>query len=366
MNAGLGVATRYVAHRVSWAVLGAWAVLAGFNAIVGLADDIGRMDEGGSLSQAVLGLVLTLPRRLYETFPTAAVIGSLLGLGGLAASAELTALRSLGLSRWRIGLAGLLGIGALTVLMMLTIETVVPFSERQADQLGASSGSESLQMGRLSGLWAREGRIFLNARAGSRQEVDGEGVIELRGVRLYEFDEAGRLQSLAEARAAEWRQGQWLLREVRRTRLDAASARVETAAQERWESQLDADALASTLAKPRHLSSAELLRNIEYLQRNELRASEFQNAFWARWMYPLQVLALVLATLPFAFGSLRSGGFGKRLFFGVAFGLGFLILQRMFVSLADVYRFHPLFAHLLPSLLLLGVGAWVARRDGGR
>jgi len=42
------------------------------------------------------------------------------------------------------------------------------------------------------------------------------------------------------------------------------------------------------------------------------------------------VLALCLAAIPFAFGSLRSGGAGKRLFMGIMFALAFWLLQMIF------------------------------------
>ena len=40
------------------------------------------------------------------------------------------------------------------------------------------------------------------------------------------------------------------------------------------------------------------------------------------WFYAFNVLALCLAAVPFAFGTLRSGGLGKRLFIGIVFALG--------------------------------------------
>jgi len=72
---------------------------------------------------------------------------------------------------------------------------------------------------------------------------------------------------------------------------------------------------------------------------------------------------LCLATLPFAFGSLRSGGFGKRLFLGILIGIGALLVQRMFVNLADVYRFDVRLGYLFPPLLIFGL-CWgvLARR----
>jgi lipopolysaccharide export system permease protein len=78
------------------------------------------------------------------------------------------------------------------------------------------------------------------------------------------------------------------------------------------------------------------------------------------------VLALCLAAVPFAFGSLRSGGLGKRLFIGILFALGFFLLQRQFVSLAGVYRsFDYRLAYAVPPMVMLAVSAVLFRRRSG-
>ena len=98
--------------------------------------------------------------------------------------------------------------------------------------------------------------------------------------------------------------------------------------EEHWTSQLDAAALAasaSNLWRPRYMSARDLRDGINYRKRNGLDASEFEEHYWGRWFYPVNVLALCLAAMPFAFGSLRSGGLGRRLFVGVVltgFALG--------------------------------------------
>src|SRR6185436_13152287 len=111
------------------------------------------------------------------------------------------------------------------------------------------------------------------------------------------------------------------------------------------------------------LSSSELNNNIEYLRRNQLDAGKFEGEYWSRWFYPINVIALCLATLPFAFGSLRSGGFGKRLFLGMLVGIGGLLAQRMSVDLADVYHFDVRWAYLLPPLLIWALcWGWLAKK----
>ena len=138
--------------------------------------------------------------------------------------------------------------------------------------------------------------------------------------------------------------------------------------EERWESQLDASALAanaSNVWRPRYMSGRQLEEGIEYRRRNGLDASEFEEHFWGRWFYPVNVLALLLAAIPFAFGSLRSGGLGRRLFVGIVFALGFWLLQTQVVKLAAVYRFDYRLAYLVPPALMLTVSWLLFRRRSG-
>lgn len=346
----------YVARAVLLAALGTWAVLLSFDLISALVGELDEVGEGGyTLGHALLYTLYTLPRRAYELFPTAALIGTVLGLGGLAARSELTAMRAVGVSRLRIGLGALVSLGLVAGLMMVNAETLAPQGEQGAQAVATSAKSGDVVMARVSGLWARDGGTFLNARDGQRREDGGRVWTELQGVRLFEFDEAGRLASLAVARSAEHRDGFWTLHEVRRTRFGEREATVEEAETERWETTLGEQVVSAAVTRPRYLSSSELRRNIDYLERNGLDAKAFENAYWARWFYPLNVVVLCLAALPFAFGSLRSGGFGKRLFIAVVIGVGYLLAQRLVVSLSDVYRFDARLAYLLPPAVLMAV-----------
>lgn len=355
----------HLARTVLMATLASWAVLVGFDLVLALVNELDEIGENGyTFGHALLYLVHTVPRRLYELFPTVALLGTLLGLGGLAAHSELTVMRALGLSKWRIGFGAMLSLALLAALMVASAELVGPAAEQRAQAIVNAAKARDLIVARQSGLWAREGRVFLNARAGTLHRSDGSSWTELQGVRLFEFDEEGRLLSLAEARIAEHRDGRWLLRDLVRQRFQPQSVATETAAEEVWESRLDSQMLATAVTRPRYLSSAELSANIEYMRRNALDAAAFENVYWSRWFYPLNVLALCLAALPFAFGSLRSGGFGKRLFIGIVLGIGFMLAQRLFASLGEVYRFDPRIAHALPPLLLLGLSWGVSARRG--
>jgi len=61
---------------------------------------------------------------------------------------------------------------------------------------------------------------------------------------------------------------------------------------------------------------------------------------------------LAFCAVPFAFGTLRTGGLGKRLFIGMALAVSYYFFQRAVVNMGSVYNFNLALANAMPSLLL--------------
>ena len=359
----------YTARVVLGTVLLTWAVLVGLDVVLATMDEIGNVGQGNyGFFSAMTYIAHSLPRRAYTMFPTAAVIGALMALGQMAASSELTALRALGVSRKRLSLSVAGPLLLLTGLMVVNGETLAPWAQRNADAMRSAARSSDMVVARYSGLWAREGDTFLNAQTGHERADGDDRWLELNDVRLFEFGNDGRLQSIAHAQIAEHRESGWLLRNVKRSYFEERAVTQTDVQEEHWESNLDSAALAanaSNIWRPRYMSSADLRDGIEYRKRNQLDASEFEEHYWGRWFYPLNVLALCLAAIPFAFGSLRSGGMGRRLFLGVVFALGFWLLQNQVVKMAAVFKFDYRIAYLVPPTLMMLVSWSLFRKRSG-
>jgi len=350
---------RLVAIAVLSSVGLTWLTIVGFDAIMILLRELNDVGQGQyTLTKAVTYVLLTVPRRCYEMFSYAALIGGLLGLGGLAGSGELTALRAAGLSKFRICASVVFALTTLTAVVMLIGETIGPYGEQKAQALQLAAKSKDFALAKGGSLWARDGDTVINARHGRARG----GEVDLSNVRLFVFDTEGRLDSLALAERAVHLAGTWTLYNVRRTNfgLDTASSTQES--EERWQSGLDPALLSLSIVQPQYMTLRDLDRNIFYLQRNQQDASAFRQAYWERLFYPISVLALAFCAVPFAFGALRSGGLAKRLFIGMVLALCFYFLQRAIVNMGAVYSIHPAIANLLPPLLLAMLAAVYFRK----
>ncbi len=353
----------YLAFSVLKATAVVWLILLGFDLISAFYNtfsDIGK--QGFSINHAMLSTLLTTPRRAYDLLPVVTVIGLLMGLGQLASKSELIAMASVGVSRLQIAMGALLPALVLSGLMVITNETIGIYSEKQALSHNTLK-SDKLTMAKYSGVWAKDGDLFFNARAGTAKGYGQASWLELADVRLYKFTQNGRLASITQAKTASNQGEQWMLNDVQNTFFDDNAVRLEKAASMPWRAQITNESLQASFSNPRHLGLLELRSNIDYLEKNQLDARVFRTAYWGRWFYPFKVLLLCLSVLPFAFGSLRSGGFGKSLFIGIVVGISAILLERLMVNLSDVYRFDVRIAFVLaPAAVFALCWGYLAKR----
>lgn len=351
---------RLLGRAVLGHTLVAWTLLLGLDFFIAFAGELSDLGKGRYGAWMAFGYVAwTLPRRAYESFTMAAIIGSVSALGGLSAHGEVTALRASGVSKLRIASSVLLTYLALSVLVVAAGEALTPWSEQQAQRVRAGAQSADLISSGRTGLWARDGAVLVHARRGA---LRGER-IRLFDVRLYEFDAQGQLLRLSAAKQARYADHSWTLMQVTRQDFSGDSVRSEQLPEVRWQGNLDPRILAQSIVDPRFLALAELRRSRAYLKQNQLDPLAYEAAYWQRVFYPVHLLALVFATLPFAFATLRSGGLGKRIWMGMVLAVGWYFLQRGLINIATVYQLNFLWVQVLPAaLLVLGAGVYFKRR----
>jgi lipopolysaccharide export system permease protein len=357
-------ADRLIGASVLGTLLLVWLVLTGFDALTQFVRQLGNIGKNGfTLYDAIAYIMLTVPRRLYQMFSNAALIGGLLGLGGLAATGELTALRAAGMSKLRIAASAAGVIAVLTLAVVIMGETAAPYGDQHAQAIQVRMRSSNLGS-TSSGLWARDGGKIINAKSAIATQDGDRTTVKLVDVRVYSFTDDGQVSVFSHGDSAIHDGNQWQMTNVRTTTLDAQGTHSSHEDTQTWASRLNPHVLEQSVIHPEYLSMADLRRNMRYLEANGQNPGAYAVAFWGRALFAVNTLVLVLCAMPFAFGSLRSGGLGKRLFIGIILAIGWYFLQGAVVNFGTVYGMPPLLANLLPTTLLVAGALAYFRRFG--
>jgi len=305
----------------------------------------------------------TSPRRLYDIFPFAALIGTLIGVGSLAQSNELVAMRAAGVHRKQISGYALAVIGACLVVLVAISELFVPALETNAQANRDQARSGEIRLDSQGALWVRDGRYMIRI---GQSIWDDSGQLQFSDVLVYELGEGLEPAATLAAQSAQHETGQWTLDEVILTSFNGNPA---TRREASWSlrSTISPELFNAAVTRPRLLATRDLIDMQSFLKDNALDAGPYTEALWERVFFPVNVLAMVLIGLPFALGGVfrqsPRGGLGLNVFAGIALGLTFFVLSRLVQGVVTLWPIPIWLGSLLPALLISTLAlALLARR----
>ena len=353
----MGMLDRYIGRSVFFSILAVLGVILGLALLFDFIDELGDMSGDYGVPQVVRFVLLSIPQRIYELLPMAALIGCLIGLGTLASSSELTVMRAAGVSLARMVGAVMRPLLVLMLAGVLIGEYVAPKTESLA-QTGrslahASGGAQTTR----HGLWHRQGDEYIHINS-----VQPGGM--LFGVTRYRFDAERRMQTASFAHTARYEVDHWVLQDVSTTYLLGDHSEVRSAPSERWDIELTPQLISVVASAPDSLSISGMWEYIHYLSEQGLSNARYWLSFWTKVLQPLVTAALVLLAISFIFGPLRSVTLGQRIFTGVVVGFSFRIVQEMLGPASLVFGFSPLLAVLVPACVCGTIGIVLLRRAG--
>lgn len=329
---------------------------------------VGRTgSDGYQLSHALLFVSLSIPNHLYELLPITVLIGTIFVMARLAQSSEFTIMRTSGMGPWQ-ALRTLLTLGGFFVLLTFAAgDYITPVTERAA-QLIKVRHLGSLTSG-ATGAWLKERQQDHSFAVNVRALTPDGGMLS---VRIFEFDEKGRLASQTHAASGQFATpGVWELQQVRRSSFlqqDSEEVRVEqlqTPALQ-WPTRISADMVAASLLKPDRMATVDLFQYIRHLDANGQSAQRYEIEFWRKVFYPLSCLVMVVLALPFAYLHFRAGGIAGYVFGGVMAGISFFLLNNVFGYAGNLQNWSPWLTAAAPgliySLLSLAAFGWLVLR----
>lgn len=351
----LTIYERYIAQTMFKATAMTLLILVVLLVFFGFIDEMDEVGEGAyTLADGFLVALLGAPRHVFEVFPVAALVGSLIGLGAMGAHGELIAMRSTGISLRQIVVAVVKAGLVMMLVVFLFGELVAPVSEQSGEQHRSEKLQENVTLKTRFGFWARDGRAFVNIRGilpGAR----------LQNIFVYEFDEQQRLTLTTHAKRAEHRGDHWLMFDIQQSQIAESGIERREFEQARWDSLLDPALLNAIIVTPSMLRIDELFHYISVMRANDQSATEYEVALWSKLAAPLATLVMLLIAIPFVLAHQRFVSMGQRIFLGIALGLGFHMLNRGMSYVAVVYELNPVVSALVPAAAFVAIGLWMMR-----
>ncbi|MEW6544977.1 MAG: LPS export ABC transporter permease LptG [Nitrospirota bacterium] len=307
---------------------------------------------------AILGyFVLRIPHILFQIAPLAVLMATLLTLGMLSRNHEVTAMRSCGISLYRIAAPFLCVALAVSLVLLGVSAEVMPLATTQAEYVKAAliEKKPSLASFKADRPWLQLGdQTLLKVEM---VEPDGR---TLRGIRLYRLGPDFQLTEITEAKRIRHTEQGWVLESGAHRRL-LPDGRLAVDLFDRLPvnmSQTPEDFNAWASLESEEMTLQALRGYIDRLQRDGYGFARSLTDYYGRVAFPF--VCVVMAVVGIALSLRRTGvrGGGMAVGIGQALVIGFLYwtTHSIAIALGRSGVLVPLLAGWIANLLFLSFG----------
>lgn len=324
--------------------------------ILDFMEKLARFSRAGASISAILQFFLyKIPEMVGQTMPFAVLMATLLSLGMLSRSSELTALRSCGFSIPRIVtpvlLLGLLFSG----LLLINSEFIVPGSYQRMEHIEKvvikKQGISTFF--RLNNIWFRSNNLILQAK------LFEPATRTLKGVTIWDLSSDMQPIRRMDAEQAVYEQGGWELLQVR-TRSFAGKGGVTAAARMPIPLQLKVDDLRILDNNADNFSFRKLREYAVSLEKGGYAAGRYRTMMHAKLALPFGAFVMVVLGIPFALKTGRSSGVAMGIGAGVAIGFAYFIINAAVQSYGRSGVLPPFVAAWGANVIFVLSGIWLS------
>ncbi|HEY8118380.1 MAG TPA: LPS export ABC transporter permease LptG [Methylophilaceae bacterium] len=354
------IINRYLAQEMISSILMIMIALLGMFSFFDLIQELESIGQGTyGIDNVLLFVLLSVPGHAYEVVPVAVLVGAMYTLGQFARHSELIVLRVSGVSIANIGIS-LLRVGLIFMLVSFVVgELITPLSEKTAQRMRIQATNSVVAQDFRSGFWVKDGNSFVNVE----DVLPDAGLLNIH---IYEFDNEFHLRTISNAKSGKYEGNGWNLNNVTQTKLEHDKVESKFFPEANWQSLIRPELLNVLLVVPEKMSAWNLYFYIHHLRENKQNTSRYEIALWAKMVYPVACIVMIILALPFGFLHQRSSGTSAKIFAGIMLGIVYQVLNRVFVHLGLLNNWSALFSAVFPTLLFFITGlvmlAWVEKR----
>lgn len=325
----MSILWRYLAR--TWLAMFAMSISAGaaLFVVVDVFDRVGEVLPFGPSTMALVSYFLfKLPKILFDVFPAASLLATLVTIGSMSRSREILAMRASGISTRRIAAPLLTTALLLSIAALCWSEMVVPVSATRSRWLWDVELKQKVYRGVFdaASLWFQTERGFVHIR---RYEA---GARTISGLSLYESTPDFQLRRVIEVDSMSWQDGRWLSSGGFVKDVAGQDLRVRPLAPAEFELREDPENLAARKRRPEEFSYVQLRQQIAQRQSRGLSTDETFVDLHHKLAWPFAGFVVALLAVPVALRASRGSGLARGTAVGLVIGFAYWIVTGLALS----------------------------------
>lgn len=299
----------------------------------------------------------SIPFIFVQILPLAILASMVLTLGGLGRTNELTAMRACGVSIWRITGPLMCFICALSILLLILNEMIVPWNSQNLNDLLEIKlkGKQKTELVSHE-IWYRETNQIINIKVASPKSN------KLEGLRIYQFNDNHMITARIDAQEATYRNDQWIAPTAVIRRFDGTSGDLTT-------KELPGNLPLDLGKQPQdfltrdnansELTFIQLLEMTRKLEQEGYNSTHQRVDMHARLASPFTCLIMGFLGIPFALQRGRNSNIALGIGISLGIGICYFIMQSLLRAFGYSGALPPVIAAWSANLVFLLLGIWL-------
>ena len=348
---GLYFFRRYVITTI-WFLLGIFSLIF----IIDFSEMSNRVGglPGYTLTTGLLVTGLRIPMILMQTVPFVALFSGMAALISLNRRYELVVTRAAGISAWQFLRPFVIGAFLFGLLAVLTLNPLAAWGSKKAQEVEASWGATNSARAETAVPWLRQIYGKDEAIIGAKAVLDNG--TRLLNVSIIHFDDDNRISLRQDAESATLKDGYWLLKNVRETRIGELPVHLDEV---QLRTNLTPEVVQESREKPASIALFELGRKIESAKPFGFPTNAMETQFQSMLALPLLLVAMTLIA---ACVSLKFSRFNQSravILGGILSGFMLYVVTVLVKAFGSSGVVPPFVAAWLPVVVAMSLGATI-------
>ncbi len=323
--------------------------------------DLGRIDgflKHNALTEDVIGYyIYKIPLIISQTVAAAVLLSTTITLSTLTKYNEITAMKAVGISVYRLSLPILVIALAVSALTLFGNEYILPYTDKKVDYIKRVK----IQKERPRSIF-KNGRIWFRGEEGLVYNIQAVGPRQtlLQGVTLYYFNSDFELVKRLDAAQASWVDGRWLFEQgniyhfrvkgvPRYEKFDKKVIALKETPQD----------FKQVERNPKTMGYRELSAYVEDLKSKGYEVSSYLVDLHSKLALPFISLVMAIIGTPFALSLNRSGARSKGFALTLAIGFAYWVVLALGMAVGRGGALPPVLAAWGANLLFASLGFYL-------